>query len=537
MGRRRGNGKLMATSIKIFDSTLRDAEQIPGAKLNTEQKLEIARQLERMSVDVLEAGFPASSPEDSRAVATVAGALGGCGVAALARCVRSDIDAAWEAVRVGKAPRIHVFIGTSDIHIKGILRKDRAQTLQMAVDSVAYARRLCRDVEFSPMDATRTDYGYLCEVVEKTIKAGASTINIPDTVGYALPREFGELIRSLIRDVPGVKDTVISVHCHNDLGLATANSLSAVLCGAGQVECCVNGLGERAGNASLEEVVMTIRTRMDLFGSDTRVNAKEIIRTSRMVSSLMGIAVQPNKAIVGANAFAHSSGIHQDGIIKERSTFEVIRPQDVGLGEHRFVLTARSGRNALRHRLDELGYHVGDIDPVYERFIAVADRKKVVGDADLEAIMGDRLRSVPEKFLLESMEALSTTRKTPRASVVIREGKKTRRAVSEGDGPIDALFRAIEKCVGRRMSLEDYSVRSVSGGKEAMGEVTVRVNADGQRVSATASATDVVEASARAFVHAANILAELPEAAKTPRARRAAPSRSKSKMKRSPSGG
>ncbi|MBN1669617.1 MAG: 2-isopropylmalate synthase [Kiritimatiellae bacterium] len=493
--------------VKIFDSTLRDAEQIPGAALNPEQKMEIARQLARLKVDIIEAGFPASSPGDLQAVSAIAKRIEGVTIAGLARSVKRDIEAAWEAVRYAALARIHVFIGTSDLHVQGILRKTRPEALRMAVESVSLARELCEDVEFSPMDATRTEYDYLCEVVERTIEAGATTLNIPDTVGYAIPSAFGRLIRKLIHDVRGAREVTISVHCHNDLGLATANSLAAVLNGAGQVECCVNGLGERAGNASLEEVVMAIRTRRDTFDADTRIETREIVRTSRMVSALMGMPVQPNKAIVGANAFAHSSGIHQDGIIKNRSTFEVIKPEEVGLSEHRFVLTARSGRNALRHRLEELGYEIDDIEPIYERFIQVADRKKEVLDADLEAMMGDRLRAIPETYHLEAMEALSTTTETPRAKVRVAVGGQTCEAETTGDGPIDALFRAIKQCVGVSIRLVDYQVRSVTSGTEAMGEVTVRVTSGAHTVNATATATDVVEASARAFVNAANLLA------------------------------
>lgn len=493
--------------VKIFDTTLRDAEQIPGAALNADQKMELALQLARLNVDVIEAGFPASSPGDLKAVGAIAERIGNVTITALARCVRSDIDAAWEAVRNAELPRIHVFIGTSDHHISGILRKSREEVLAMAEESVAYAREHCSDVEFSPMDATRTDYDYLCEIVRRAVLAGATTINIPDTVGYAVPGAFNELITNLRQDVCGDEAITLSVHCHNDLGLATANSLVAVSAGAGQVECCVNGLGERAGNAALEEVAMAIRTRREYYNADTRINSQQLVRTSRMVAALMGIPVQANKAIVGANAFAHSSGIHQDGILKQRSTFEIIRPEDVGLTEHRFVLTARSGRNALNHRLQELGYTVDDIEPIYQRFIEVADRKKEVLDADLEAIMGERLRSVEETYQLLSMEALSSTEQTPHARVKMLIAGEEKTAEATGDGPVDALFRAIEKCVGLAMKLEDFGVRAVTGGKEAMGEVSVRVRSDDKIVNAVSTATDIVRASAKAFVSAANMLA------------------------------
>ncbi|HEC31848.1 MAG TPA: 2-isopropylmalate synthase, partial [Deltaproteobacteria bacterium] len=345
----------MERQIYIFDTTLRDGEQVPGAKLNKKQKVEIAKQLERLNVDVIEAGFPCSSPGDLEAVKAVAQEIKNCVVCGLARAVKQDIDLCWEAVKEAKHPRIHVFLGSSDIHVQKKLRKDKESALQMAVESVKYARSLCPEVEYSTEDASRSDFDYLCRVIRAVIKEGASIINIPDTVGYAVPEEFGALIRRIKENVPELDNVTLSVHCHNDLGLAVANSLAAIREGAKQVECTINGIGERAGNASMEEIVMAIKTRSAKFGVDTRINTKEIYRTSRLVSRLMNIPVQPNKAIVGSNAFAHSSGIHQDGILKDRSTYEIIRPEDVGIQQHFIVLTARSGRAALRHKLKELG--------------------------------------------------------------------------------------------------------------------------------------------------------------------------------------
>jgi len=492
--------------IEIFDTTLRDAEQIPGATLNAEQKLEIARQLARLKVDVIEAGFPVSSPGDLSAVQRIAREVPGPRIAGLARVVQKDIDAAWEAVRDAEKPRIHTFVGTSDVHVQSILRKTRQEVLQMAVDAVKYAKEKTEDIEFSPMDATRTSFDYLCEIVEKTIGAGATVINIPDTVGYAIPNVFGELIARLMQAVSNIDRAKISVHCHNDLGLATANSLAGVQNGAIQIECAMNGLGERAGNAALEEVVMAIRTRADIFDADTRVESQEIARTSRMVSSLMGIPVQPNKALVGANAFAHSSGIHQDGILKSRSTFEIIRPEDVGITAHRLVLTARSGRHALRHRLEELGYDLSDknFEEIYEHFIQVADKKKEVSDEDLEAIVGEQIAAVPEAYRLVAMRAVADTEATPSAQVRVACNESAEDGEATGDGPVDALFRAIDQATGWHLRLTDYNVRSITSGREALGEVSIHAEVGGAVTTGRAAATDIIEASARAYLNAIN---------------------------------
>ena len=492
--------------VDIFDTTLRDGEQVPGAKLSAPQKLEVAKQLTRLNVDIIEAGFPVSSPGDLEAVRAIAREVHGPSIAALSRAIKGDIEAAWEAIKEAGRPRIHTFISTSDIHIQRQFRKSRDQVLQMAIDSVKFAKDLTPDVEYSPMDASRSEFDYLCETVERIIDAGATVINIPDTVGYAIPEEFGALIKRLIENLSNADQAKISVHCHNDLGLATSNSLAAVRNGAGQVECTINGIGERAGNASLEEIVIAIKTRPGYFNAETAIAPKEIMRTSRMVSSIMGIPVQPNKAIVGSNAFAHSSGIHQDGILKDRSTFEIIRPEDVGITEHTLVLTARSGRHALRHQLETLGYNVsnGDFDEIYARFLRVADGKKEVTEEDLEAIMEDRIAAVEQTYTLESMEATCGNKTTPVATITLRSAEGPREEAATGDGPVDAAFRAIDKVTGLPLQLRDYSVRAVTSGTEAMGEVLLKADCASGTVTARASGTDIVEASVRAYVMAVN---------------------------------
>jgi len=381
--------KKMVRKIMVFDTTLRDGEQVPGAKLGIDEKVEIAHQLVRLNVDAIEAGFPTSSPGDFEAVSRIAREVKGPVIVGLARAVKRDIEAVSESVKWAERPRIHVFLGSSDIHIEKQLRIDRKKAFEWAVESIKYAKKFCEDVEYSPMDATRSDLDYICSMIEETIKAGATVINIPDTVGYAVPEEFGVRIAQIRERVPNIHKVILSVHCHNDLGMATGNTLAGVRNGADQVECTINGIGERAGNASLEEVVIAIKTRCDIYQAEVSINTREIMTTSRLVSRLMGIPVQPNKAIVGSNAFAHSSGIHQDGILKDRRTFEIISPEEVGIVGHQLVLTARSGRHALRHKLEELGYSIngGDFDGVYRKFLEVADRKKKVEDEDLRAIM------------------------------------------------------------------------------------------------------------------------------------------------------
>jgi 2-isopropylmalate synthase len=496
----------MSRRIHIFDTTLRDGEQVPGAKLNKRQKLEIAEQLAKLGVDVIEAGFPCSSPEDLQAVKAVAESVRGPVIAGLARAVRQDIDLAWEAVRAAERPRLHVFLGVSDIHLEKKLRRDRDSALEMAAEAVRYAKRYTADVEYSTEDASRSDFDYLCRMVEVAIQAGATVINVPDTVGYAIPDEYGALIRTLRERVPALDRVLLSVHCHNDLGLAVANSLAAVRNGADQVECTINGVGERAGNASLEEIVMALRTRPAFYDAETGIQTTEIYRTSRMVSRLMNIPVQPNKAIVGANAFAHSSGIHQDGILKDRRTYEIIRPEDVGIRQHAIVLTARSGRAALRHRLMDLGFELNQeqFERVYQRFVNVADRKKEITSEDLRVIVEIELTRVPETFSFHSMQIMSGNTMTPLAAVtLVREGARLTDAAT-GNGPVDAAFNCIERIVGYPGKLCDYDLKAVTMGKDALGEAMVRVEIEGSIYSGIGTSPDVIEASARAYLNAFN---------------------------------
>jgi len=491
-----------AKKVFVFDTTLRDGEQSPGAALNMDEKLQAARQLAALGVDVIEAGFPVSSPGDFEAVQRVAREVRGPQVCGLARAVKGDIDAAWNAVRPAKRPRIHTFIATSDLHIERKLKMTRPQVLARAVEAVRYAKKYTDNVEFSPEDAVRSDFGYLCSVVQAVIEAGATTVNIPDTVGYAIPAEFGELIRRLIQRA------IVSVHCHNDLGLAVSNSLAAVKAGARQVECTINGIGERAGNASLEEVVMILKTRRDFFGLETGINAREIARTSRLVSKLTGIAVQPNKAVVGANAFSHSSGIHQDGVIKERTTYEIMDPAAVGIEESTLLLTARSGRNGVSNRFKHLGYRVTGpkLDDLMEKFKALADKKKYVFDDDLIALLEEDKSSRPEAFTLDYLNTSSGTGVVPTATVRLRKKDEVLQEAACGDGPVDAAYRAMDKIVGLRPKLLDYTLHAISSGKDAQGEVTVKVEKDGLVVSGKGTSTDIIEASAKAYLNALNKL-------------------------------
>jgi len=498
--------RIMSRRIFIFDTTLRDGEQVPGAKLNKRQKIEIAQQLARLGVDVIEGGFPCSSPEDLLAVKAISQQVKGPVVAGLARAVNQDIDAAWEAVRDAERPRIHVFLGSSDIHLQRKLRRDRATALEMAVEAVKYAKRYCEDIEYSTEDASRTDFEYLCRVMDAVIKAGATVVNVPDTVGYAVPDEFGEVIRRLKERVPGLDHVTLSVHCHNDLGLAVANSLAAIRNGANQVECTVNGVGERAGNASLEEIVMILKTRHATYEAHSEIRTEEIYRTSRMVSRLMNIPVQPNKAVVGSNAFAHSSGIHQDGILKDRRTYEIMKPEDVGIRQHKIVLTARSGRAALKHRLSELGYKPEQelFERIYSRFLNVADRKKEISSQDLNAIVEIEMTKVPETFSFHSMQIMSGNTMVPLASVTLLKESVTLTDAATGNGPVDAVFKVIERIVGQHGILRDYDLKAVTMGKDALGEAMVRVEINGAVYSGIGTSPDVIEASARAYLNAFN---------------------------------
>ncbi len=498
----------MGTMIRIFDTTLRDGEQSPGASMNVEEKITLARQLARLGVDIIEAGFAISSPGDFEAIRRIGAEVEGPVICSLARARKEDIDRAWEALKDAPRRRIHTFISTSDIHLKHQFRLTREEALKRAVEMVSHARSYVEDVEFSPMDATRSDAPYLLEVVEAVIKAGAKTINIPDTVGYAMPEEFGALIKQIKDTVKNINEAVISVHCHNDLGLAVANALAAVRNGAEQVECTVNGIGERAGNCSMEEVVMALRTRKDFFGADTAVRTEEIVRTSRLVTKITGISVQPNKAIVGANAFAHESGIHQDGLLKERTTYEIMTPESIGLVKTHLVLGKHSGRHAFRDRLREMGYELSDDDlnKAFERFKRVADQKKEVFDEDLEAIVSDEMQQVREVYVLRHLKAESGTGITPTASVELVVDGVTVSQTGKGDGPVDAVYRTIAAITKTQSKLEAYLVKGITGGTDALGDVTVKVEEGGKKVTGHGADTDIIVASAKAYVNALNKL-------------------------------
>lgn len=507
-----GAAKSMSTNkVQIFDTTLRDGEQSPGASLNVDEKLEIARQLERLGVDIIEAGFPISSPGDFEAVRRIAELVGeGVTVCALTRAVPKDIDVAWEAVKGAKRPRIHTGLGVSESHLRHKLRKTGDQALEMGVAAVKHARSLgCPDIEYYTEDSGRAEKEYLYRVVEAVIKAGATVINVPDTTGYMSPEEYGALFSGILNHVPGSENVTLSAHCHNDLGMATANALAAVQAGARQVECTINGIGERAGNTSLEEVVMALHTRKDIYKMEVGINTQEIYKTSRMVSTLTGVLVQPNKAIVGANAFAHSSGIHQDGILKDRETYEIIDPKTVGIGESKIILSARSGRHGVRHRLAELGHSFEreeEFERVYNRFLSVADKKKIVYDEDLDAIVSDEIVSVPQTYELVQVQVSSGDLSIPTATVKLRHSNKSILLDADtGNGPVDAVYRAINRIVREPNDLIEYTVQSVTQGIDAMADVTIRIKSpDGTIYSGNAPDTDIIVASTRAYLQALN---------------------------------
>src|SRR5579872_590563 len=502
-----------ADRVLIFDTTLRDGEQSPGISLNASEKLEIASQLARLGVDVIEAGFPITSPGDFEAVQGIARQVEGPVIAALARTHFGDIERAAEAVRDAARPRIHTFIATSDIHIRHQLQTTREDVLGQARAAVAHAREFVEDVEFSPMDATRSQIEFTAEVVAAAIDEGATTINIPDTVGYAMPVEYAGWLTRLYELVPALRNVVLSVHCHDDLGLAVANSFAGVRAGARQVECAINGLGERAGNASLEEIVMLLRTRESDIGLHTAVNTTEIARTSRLVSRLTGYVVQPNKAIVGRNAFAHESGIHQDGVLKERTTYEIMDATSVGLATNSLVLGKHSGRHALRQALENLGIDVQGqaLNTAFKRFKEIADRKKTVSAMDLEALVTDELREEIAGFSLESYEVEAGSGREPRAAVVVRTpGGEAARGSSGGDGPVDSLFAAINAATGIDARLREFRIDAVTEGQDALGEVSVVVAAGGDAASGQGVATDVIEAAARAYLRALTTLQRRP---------------------------
>jgi 2-isopropylmalate synthase len=495
----------------VFDTTLRDGEQSPGASMTKEEKVRIAKSLERMRVDVIEAGFPIASQGDFEAVQAVARVVKESTVCGLARAVDRDIERAGEALKDAASARIHTFIATSPIHMKAKLRMGPDEVLAQAVRAVKRARALTDNVEFSPEDAGRSEPDFLCRVIEAVIIAGATTINIPDTVGYSIPQQFGELIRRLIERIPNSDKAVFSVHCHNDLGLAVANSLSAVLNGARQVECTINGLGERAGNAALEEIVMTVRTRRDVFSCDTVIDTTQIVPASRLVSGITGFPVQPNKAIVGANAFAHESGIHQDGVLKSRETYEIMRAQDVGWSDNRIVLGKHSGRNAFRTRLQELGVDFEsehELNEVFARFKDLADKKHEIYDEDLQALVTETsLIAEHEMYRLVSLKVCSETGETPQAAITLDVAGKEQSGQVTGSGPVDAAFRAIESIVQSNSELQLYSVNAITGGTDAQGEVTVRLQRAGRIVNGQGADTDIIIASAKAYLNALNKLA------------------------------
>lgn len=498
----------MKNKIYIFDTTLRDGEQAPGIHLNVKEKLEIAEQLSRLNIDIIEAGFPISSESDFESVREVSKIVRGRAVAALARANDRDIDSAGEALKGAEQPIIHTFISSSDIHLKRQFKKTREEALEMAGRAVKRSRQHTDMVEFSAMDATRSDWDYLCRMFGVAIRNGARILNVPDTVGYALPDEFSRLIDHIYANVEGIEDIILSVHCHNDLGLAVANSLMAVQHGARQIECTVNGIGERAGNASLEEIAMIIDTRKKDLGVYTDINTEEIVRTSSIVKSLTGYVIAPNKAIVGKNAFAHEAGIHQDGMLKDRSTYEIIRPEDIGLKESKLILGKHSGRHAFIKRLEEIGIKIReeDLEKAFERFKSLAEKKGAINEQDLRAIVEDEIREVEEYYQLKDYKVKSGSSIIASSEVEIEVNGELKTASAEGDGPVDASFKAIDKVTGKSTTLVDYAIEAVSEGKDAIGQVKIIVNADSSEVMGSGISTDIVEASIKAYIDAANRL-------------------------------
>ncbi len=497
---------MKAEHVKIFDTTLRDGEQSPGATMNVSEKVRIAEQLEKLNVDIIEAGFPISSEGDFEAVKAIAKTIRRCEVAALARANAKDIDRAWEAVKEAKFPRLHTFISTSDIHLHHMMKKSREEVIRETARSVARAKRYTENVEFSAQDASRSDLNFLIAVIETAIRAGATTINIPDTVGYAIPSEFGNLIQTLRKRVQGIDRVTLSVHCHNDLGLAVSNSLAAIQNGARQVECTINGIGERAGNTSLEEVVMAIRTRKDLLPFYTRVISKHLYATSRLVSKITGMVVQPNKAIVGANAFSHESGIHQDGVLKEKQTYEIMTPQSVGIPKSSIILGKLSGRHAFRERLKDLGYRLSeeDLEKAFNRFKQLADKKREIYDEDIESIVVEEILRVPKRYKLVYLNVISGNVTVPTATVQMEVDGKLIQEAGFGDGPVDATFKTIKKITKTKSKLLQFAINAITSGTEAQGEVTVKLEEKGYTVIGQGADTDVIVASAKAYINALN---------------------------------
>lgn len=497
--------------VRIFDTTLRDGEQCPGATMNLEEKLRVARQLALLNVDIIEAGFPIASKDDFEAVKTIAGEIEGPEIAGLCRCLPKDIDRGWQAVKGAQKPRLHIFLATSKIHMQYKLKKAEDEILRQAVEMTKYAASLCPNVEFSPEDASRTERAFLAEVVEAVIDAGATTVNIPDTVGYAVPWEYGETIAYLRKNVKNIHRAVISAHCHDDLGLAVANSLAAVANGARQVEVAINGLGERAGNCAFEEIVMAIKTRREALGVDTRINTQQIMAASRLVSQITGFPVPPNKAIVGANAFKHEAGIHQHGVLAHRATYEIMSPEHIGLNAEEIaqslVLGKHSGHHAFEKRLRDLGYNLGadEIARALERFKEVADKKKVIYDEDLHAIVEDVVATgARPTYTIDYLSVTAGSHLIPTATVRLRKGKRVYQRAATGDGPVDAVFSAISAITHIKGELLDYAIRSVTSGREAMGEVTVKVKYKERTYTGVGASTDVIEASAKAYLNCLN---------------------------------
>jgi len=496
----------MKQQVKIFDTTLRDGEQSPGCSMNIGEKLEVAEQLERLKVDVIEAGFAIASKDEFKAVKEIARTVKGCCVAALARTKPEDIDAAWNAVKYAENPRIHTFIATSPVHMEYKLKMTPEEVLGVTKDMVEYAKKYCNNIEFSAEDATRSNPEFLFKIFETAITAGATVINVPDTVGYITPEEFYAIIKKIQENVPNIEQVEISVHCHNDLGLAVANTLSAVSAGATQLECTINGIGERAGNAALEEIVMALNTRKDFFDVQCKVDTKKIYRSSKLLSSLIGVPIPPNKAIVGKNAFAHESGIHQHGVLSEKSTYEIMNPSSIGITINHIVLGKHSGHHAFEDRLKSLGYSLKDeeLNKAFFLFKELADKKKVVSDADIEALIRTKYFDTPEIYRLESFIINSGNNITSTAIIKLKRKDELKEEVASGDGPMDAAFKAIEKIVRKSFKLEDYYVHSVTGGKDAQGEVVVKLRKNNYSATGRGLSTDIVEAGIVAYINAVN---------------------------------
>jgi len=501
----------MADKIIIFDTTLRDGEQSPGYSMNTAEKMHLASQLEKLKVDVLEAGFPSSSEEDFESVQMIAKKVRNVEVAALARTSKDDIDAAWGAIKEAAHPRLHIFIATSDIHLQHKLKLNRNQVVAKAVEAVTYAKQFTGNIEFSAEDGFRTDRDFVCRIFEAVISAGATTVNLPDTVGYAIPSEFADLITYVKSHTPNIGKTILSVHCHNDLGLATANTLAGINAGARQVEVTVNGIGERAGNTSLEEVVMALHTRRNDLPYFSNINKKEIYSSSHLLAMITGIPVQPNKAIVGANAFAHEAGIHQDGVLKNKTTYEIMEPATIGLKANRLVMGKHSGRHAFRDRLRELGYDLpeSDIDHLFKRFKELADKRKEIVDEDLEVLIAEEILRVPDTYKLQYLNVISGTATVPTATVQLEIGKKVQQDAGFGIGPIDATFNAIAKMTGTQSKLLHFSIDSLTGGTDAQGSVTVRLEEDGVQTLGKGNDPDIIVSSAKAYINGLNRLEHL----------------------------